>query len=633
MISISRRSFIQLVSWGSVSALIWPTTTTAESAPAPENPVSVPSATGTSFDYRVTTVSGIVRYASWSIKESYDGIVLLWRTSAEFNNRGFSIEHQGPEQDDADWTTFDSVESEGAWTESTDYRYVVSDPTPGEHRFRLREQHEDGDVDRTSVVSIRAGGISTWKAERSNEGIVLRWRTPAEYKNKGFVLQRTRENQDEWETLDFIDGQGTTSSPSSYSYVASNLSPGPHQFRLRKVRNNGDAEYTDVVSSLATGISTWETEKNEEGMLLQWTTAAEYRNDEFEVQHMDTNLDQEEWESLGSVDGEGTTSSPTSYQYLVSNLSPGEHRFRLKQIAKNGEVQYTDPISARARGISTWTATKDDDAGRIVLEWTTATEYRNDGFSVQHTGPEQDEWESLTFVDGEDTTSSSTEYRYVASDLRPGPHRFRIKQVSMDGDAEHTSAVSKQIGGIMKWTASKTNKGIELQWRTALPENDDAYVVEHQAPEEPRQDWTPIKRIESDDRKDQTKDHSYTAADLVPGTHRFRLRHVKKDGTAEHTEPVSIRREMDSDVRFTPPAPNPIRTRATLSFAVREKQSVTITLYDVLGQEVKTLYRGTPSPGENQLVPFDVSRLASGTYFVRLMADEYVDTHRCTVVR
>lgn len=634
---ISRRSFIHLVSWGAASAFISPPTTTTESVPTPKQSAPAPSTSDASFDYRVSTVSGIIEYASWNLQKSYDGIVLHWRTSTEASNQGFSIEHQGPEQDATDWTTLDFVESEGGWAESTDYRYVVSDPTPGAHRFRLREKHEDDDVHRTRVVSIQASGFLNWNAERSHEGIVLRWQTAAEYKNEGFALQRAPRGQDEWETLDFVEGQGTTSSSSSYSYVASGLSPGPHRFRLKKVRENGDTEYTDSISSLASGISTWEAEKNEEGIVLRWTTAAEYENDEFNIQH--TSAGQKNWETLdsvGSVDEEdGTTSSPNNYQYLVSDLPPGAHRFRLKQVDKKKDVQYTDPISVRARGISKWTANKneDTDTESVVLQWTTAAEYQNDGFAVQHTGPEQEEWEILKFIDGENTTSSSTEYRYVASDLRPGAHRFRLKKVNKTGDVEYTPTITNRISGIMEWKADKTNEGVELQWRTAVPENDEAYVVEHQSPDDLQKDWTPIKQIENQSSKDQTKDHSYTATDLVPGTHQFRLRHIEKDGTADRTEPVSIHRKMEKAIRFTPPSPNPVRTQATLSFAVRDKQPVTITIYDILGQEVKTVYRGTPSPEENQIVRFDVSGLASGAYFVRLVANEHVETHRCTVVR
>jgi hypothetical protein len=120
---------------------------------------------------------------------------------------------------------------------------------------------------------------------------------------------------------------------------------------------------------------------------------------------------------------------------------------------------------------------------------------------------------------------------------------------------------------------------------------------------------------------------------LVPGSHRFRLRSVTDDGTEMHTDPVSIDQTMSTPIQLTPPVPNPVSTRATLSFAVRDEQRVTLTMYDVLGQEVMTLYRGTPSPQENQVVRFDVSGIASGTYFVRLVAGDHVDTHRCTVVQ
>lgn len=64
--------------------------------------------------------------------------------------------------------------------------------------------------------------------------------------------------------------------------------------------------------------------------------------------------------------------------------------------------------------------------------------------------------------------------------------------------------------------------------------------------------------------------------------------------------------------------------------------SVRLTLYNALGQKVRTLYRGTPPAGEVQttrLSSRQLSELASGVYFPRLPADGRTRTQRLTVVR
>ena len=127
--------------------------------------------------------------------------------------------------------------------------------------------------------------------------------------------------------------------------------------------------------------------------------------------------------------------------------------------------------------------------------------------------------------------------------------------------------------------------------------------------------------------------YRFSAEDLSVGTHQFRLAQVDLDGTATVHDPVTVELEMKEPLRLAAPAPNPVSGQATLSFAVKESQTATLRLYDALGQEVATVYEGTPTAGESQAVQFEATDLASGVYFLRLRAGSHVRTQRFTVVR
>ena len=105
------------------------------------------------------------------------------------------------------------------------------------------------------------------------------------------------------------------------------------------------------------------------------------------------------------------------------------------------------------------------------------------------------------------------------------------------------------------------------------------------------------------------------------------------DGSAQVHDPVSVELRMQEALRLSGPAPNPARSRATFSFAVKEPTEATITLYNILGQAVRTVYRGTPGAGEGQTVDVPTTGLSSGAYFLRLRADGRTETRRLTVVR
>jgi len=93
---------------------------------------------------------------------------------------------------------------------------------------------------------------------------------------------------------------------------------------------------------------------------------------------------------------------------------------------------------------------------------------------------------------------------------------------------------------------------------------------------------------------------------------------------------------MEKALQLKPPTPNPVRSRVRLRVGAREGGEATVTLYNVLGQRVGTLYEGTLAPGKMHTIRVGtsvLSRLSSGTYFVRLKAADGVKTRRITLLR
>lgn len=85
------------------------------------------------------------------------------------------------------------------------------------------------------------------------------------------------------------------------------------------------------------------------------------------------------------------------------------------------------------------------DGTTAVLEWETSSETNNAGFEVQHQGPEASGYSRLGFVDGAGTTGDPRSYRYRAKALPSGVHRFRLRQVDVDGSATLTDPVSVEV--------------------------------------------------------------------------------------------------------------------------------------------------------------------------------------------
>jgi hypothetical protein len=78
--------------------------------------------------------------------------------------------------------------------------------------------------------------------------------------------------------------------------------------------------------------------------------------------------------------------------------------------------------------------------------------------------------------------------------------------------------------------------------------------------------------------------------------------------------------------------PNPFNPSTTISFSLSKSSKATLRMFDVLGREVATLMNETKQPGTYS-VQWDASGFASGIYFYRLQAGDYVDTKKLVFLK
>jgi hypothetical protein len=78
--------------------------------------------------------------------------------------------------------------------------------------------------------------------------------------------------------------------------------------------------------------------------------------------------------------------------------------------------------------------------------------------------------------------------------------------------------------------------------------------------------------------------------------------------------------------------PNPFNPSTTIRFELPKTSHVSLTVYDVLGREVVMLVQDEKDAGVHE-VRFDGSNLASGVYFYRLQAGDFVRTNKLVILR
>ncbi|MCB0306980.1 MAG: T9SS type A sorting domain-containing protein, partial [Calditrichaeota bacterium] len=78
--------------------------------------------------------------------------------------------------------------------------------------------------------------------------------------------------------------------------------------------------------------------------------------------------------------------------------------------------------------------------------------------------------------------------------------------------------------------------------------------------------------------------------------------------------------------------PNPFNPATSIRFQLSDAETVSLTVYNALGQQVATLAQGRYAAGTYQ-VTWQAEHAASGVYFYRLQAGNQVQIRKMTLLR
>lgn len=104
---------------------------------------------------------------------------------------------------------------------------------------------------------------------------------------------------------------------------------------------------------------------------------------------------------------------------------------------------------------------------------------------------------------------------------------------------------------------------------------------------------------------------------------QYRLKQVDLDGTPHYSEPIQVSTVTDASVSqpvnffLSQNYPNPFNFQTVIEFRVRQSDIVSLSVYDMLGRHVRTLFDGEASANQTYRIPFEAHDLAGGVYFYR----------------
>lgn len=169
---------------------------------------------------------------------------------------------------------------------------------------------------------------------------------------------------------------------------------------------------------------------------LNWSTASETNNQGFEVQRAVNG----EFEVVGYVDGNGTTTEVQNYSFTDRNVQAGTYSYRLKQIDLDGTFEYSSTIEVDVTAPKEFALDQNypnpfNPSTKIAFRLATDANVTLKVFDILGQ-------EVMSLISG-DLTAGSHEVIFDASGINSGVYFYRIDAKGIDGT--DFSSVKKMI--------------------------------------------------------------------------------------------------------------------------------------------------------------------------------------------
>jgi hypothetical protein len=174
----------------------------------------------------------------------------------------------------------------------------------------------------------------------------------------------------------------------------------------------------------------------------------------------------------------------------------------------------------------------------------------------------------------------------------------------------------------------RSSRNVVLQWSSDVKPNSEGFYIER-AKDAENPEWQMAGSVDAN----AFGEYGFSDKIVEEGTYLYRVFGVDDEGTAYESQPVSVNvSTLPGQFSLEQNYPNPFNPSTSIRFNVPQTTNVTLKVYDMFWREVATLVNESKSAGTYN-VSFDASKLASGTYFYRMDADNFTMTRKLNVMK
>jgi len=187
---------------------------------------------------------------------------------------------------------------------------------------------------------------------------------------------------------------------------------------------------------------------------------------------------------------------------------------------------------------------------------------------------------------------------------------------------------------LVSFSGNQFGNKVILNWTTATETNNFGFEIERAKvnSENKSNQFNVIGFVEGKGTTAFTSNYNYNDASISGGGYLYRLKQIDYDGTHEYSDEIFINTIKQMTFELYPNYPNPFNPSTTISYQIPVDGNVSLKVYNLLGNEVKTLVNDYQSAG-NHKIEFDAAELSSGNYFYILKYNDQYQKGKMTFLK
>lgn len=175
---------------------------------------------------------------------------------------------------------------------------------------------------------------------------------------------------------------------------------------------------------------------------------------------------------------------------------------------------------------------------------------------------------------------------------------------------------------LTSFTASFINNSVELNWNTASEIDNLGFEVQRSVinvNNSREYNWIKVGFVNGSGNSHSPKNYTFIDTEVGHGKLAYRLKQIDTNGDFEYSSIINITAgEMPIGFLLHQNYPNPFNPSTQIQFGTDENTIATLTIHNVIGEKIETLFNGELSIGQVYNVTFNGSKYANGIYYYKL---------------